>query len=89
MSEKDMHEHADFSRTLASSVRLRRKELGLRQEELADLAGVSVRLVHTVEAGKATLQLDKLLLVLDALGLTLALESRLAARAVSRGVKQP
>ena len=45
--------------------------LGLRQEELAELAGCSTRFVHTVEAGKQSLRLDKLIDVLAALGLGL------------------
>ena len=56
---------------LATRVRDRRTQLGLRQEELADLAGVSERFVYAVENGKQTLQLDKLLAVLSALGLHL------------------
>ena len=47
--------------------------LGLRQDELAELAGCSTRFVHTVEAGKDTLRLDKLIELLAALGLGLAL----------------
>ncbi len=56
---------------MAGAVRDRRKRLRLRQEELAELAGSSVRFVHTVEAGKQTLRLDKLLDVLAVLGLGL------------------
>lgn len=57
---------------LAQAVRVRREELGLRQAELADLAGCSQRFVHTVEHGKASLRLDKVLDVLKVLGLGLA-----------------
>ncbi|MDP2956112.1 MAG: type II toxin-antitoxin system Y4mF family antitoxin [Longimicrobiales bacterium] len=56
---------------LAEVVRGRREELGLRQSELADLAGCSPRFVHTVEHGKASLRLDKVLDVLEVLGLDL------------------
>lgn len=56
---------------LAGVVRTRRAELGLRQSELADLAGCSERFVHTLEHGKSTLRLDKLLDVLEVLGLDL------------------
>jgi hypothetical protein len=38
---------------------------------LADLAGCSERFVHTVEHGKASLRLDKLLDVLEVLGFDL------------------
>jgi y4mF family transcriptional regulator len=57
----------------AASVRDRRKQLGLRQDELADLAGVSERFVYALESGKKSVQLDKLLAVLSALGLHLEL----------------
>ena len=56
---------------LSETVRSRRKALGLRQAELADLAGCSERFVHTVENGKPSLRLDKLLDVLGVLGLEL------------------
>jgi len=56
---------------LADRVRSRRKSLGLRQADLADLAGCGVRFVHMVENGKATLRLDKVLDVLEVLGLEL------------------
>lgn len=52
-------------------MRARRKELGLRQTEVADLAGCSQRFLHTVEHGKASLRLDKVLDVLEVLGLEL------------------
>jgi HTH-type transcriptional regulator/antitoxin HipB len=57
--------------TFASVVRTRRKELSLRQGDLADLAGVSERFVSMLEGGKDSVQLDKLLAVLSALGLHL------------------
>lgn len=59
--------------TLGDAVRARRAELGLRQSELAELAGCSQRFVHTVEQGKPSLRMDKLLDVLGVLGLGLEL----------------
>ncbi|MBM7520548.1 type II toxin-antitoxin system Y4mF family antitoxin [Nocardioides nitrophenolicus] len=56
---------------LAAQVRARRAVLRLRQDELADLAGVSERFVHALEKGKRTVQLDKVVAVLNALGLHL------------------
>ena len=56
-------------------VRERRRALGLRQDEVAALAGVGVRSVHAVEAAKATVRLDILVAVADVLGLRLALSS--------------
>lgn len=65
-----MHDHADLS----AAVRLRRRELGLTQAEVAELAAVATRTVHAVETGKPTVRLDALLDVLGALGLRLRLE---------------
>jgi len=56
---------------LAETVRQRRRDLGLRQAEVADLAGCSERFVHTVEHGKDSLRLGKVLDVLAVLGLGL------------------
>ncbi len=61
---------------LGMTARDRRRALGLRQEELADLAGVSIRFIHSLEHGKPTLRLDKLLNVLEVLGLDLQVVSR-------------
>lgn len=57
--------------SLASEVRARRRQLRLDQAELADLAGVSERFLYSLENGKRSVQLDKLLSVLSALGLHL------------------
>jgi len=57
---------------LAAAVRLRRRALGLRQEEVADLAGCSERFVYTVERAKGSLHFAKVLDVLGVLGLGLA-----------------
>ncbi|MCT1605043.1 helix-turn-helix domain-containing protein [Dermacoccus nishinomiyaensis] len=57
-------------------VRARRRSLGLGQMELAELADVSERFVCSLEQNKATVRLDKLTAVLDALGLELRAEPR-------------
>jgi y4mF family transcriptional regulator len=62
------HERASPVAGLAVAVRARRERLGLRQDELAALAGCSARFVHAVEHAKASVQLDKLLAVLEVLG---------------------
>jgi y4mF family transcriptional regulator len=69
-----MHDRARGSTVWGEEIRHRRLELGLHQDELAALAGVSVRFVHTLEQGKPTLRLDKVLAVLGQLGLDLVLE---------------
>lgn len=63
-------------RDLAARVRDRRRALSLTQQDLADLAGVSERFVRFVEQGKASVRLDALAAVLDALGFELAVVAR-------------
>jgi y4mF family transcriptional regulator len=74
---------------LAAVVRARRRQLRLRQDELADLAGVSERFVYALEHGKKSVQLDKTVAVLAALGLHLELQRggawQIEADAVLRG----
>jgi HTH-type transcriptional regulator/antitoxin HipB len=61
---------------LAAEVRSRRLQLGLTQQDLADMAGVSERFVRFVEQGKPSVQLDSLTAVLDTLGLELRLTTK-------------
>jgi HTH-type transcriptional regulator/antitoxin HipB len=74
-----------FTAALATEVRSRRTALGLTQQDLADMAGVSERFVRFVEQGKQSIQLDSLTAVLETLGLELRLATRTsqAARALS------
>ena len=51
-------------------VRRARKAAGLRQYELAGAAGVGLRFLVELEAGKSTAQIGKMLQVLRALGCT-------------------
>ncbi|MCA8950906.1 MAG: helix-turn-helix transcriptional regulator [Planctomycetes bacterium] len=65
---------------MADTIRARREKVGLLQAELAELARCSTRFVHTLEAGKPTVRLDKLLAVLDVLGLELRIDTRSRTR---------
>lgn len=67
---------ADAIARIAAQVRERRTSLGLTQTDLADLAGCSSRFVRSLEAGKGTVRVDKLLDVLDVLGLELVARLR-------------
>ena len=53
---------------LGDALRAARKQLGLTQPQLAVAAGVGVRFIVDLEAGKATLRLENVLRVIDALG---------------------
>ena len=53
---------------LGQSLRAARKQLGLTQSQLALAAGVGLRFIVDLEAGKPTLRLETVLRVIDALG---------------------
>ena len=55
-------------RQLGDALRAARKQLGLTQPQLALAAGVGVRFIVDLEAGKPTLRLQNVLRVIDALG---------------------
>ncbi|MCW5599780.1 MAG: helix-turn-helix transcriptional regulator [Nitrosomonas sp.] len=57
---------------LGDVVRRARKALSLTQPQLALAAGVGVRFIVDLEAGKPTVRLENVLRVLQALGATLA-----------------
>jgi y4mF family transcriptional regulator len=67
------HRTDEHGEGFPAAVRARRRQLQLRQGEVADLAGVSERFVYALEHGKESVQLDKVLAVLAALGLHLEL----------------
>jgi y4mF family transcriptional regulator len=54
--------------TIGQIVRDERKELGLRQDELAAASGVGLRFIVELERGKTTAQIGKVITVLAALG---------------------
>ena len=62
--------------SIGQMVRRVRKRAGLRQDELAGAAGVGIRFIVDLEAGKPTLQVGKVLHVLEALGIVVALTTR-------------
>ena len=64
---------------LGDALRTARKQLGLTQPQLALAAGVGVRFIVDLEAGKATVQLQQVLRVIDALGGELAIKGLPAA----------
>ncbi len=56
------------TQTLGTRLRLARKQLALTQSELALAAGVGVRFIVELEAGKPTVRLSHVLQVIAALG---------------------
>ncbi len=61
------------SEQFGQAVRGRRKALGLSQAQTCDLAGVGLAFLYELERGKPTVRLDKVLQVLQVLGLGLQL----------------
>lgn len=62
-------EHNMTANDIAKMVRYFRKQTGLSQQELAQLAGIGKTVVFDIEKGKSTVQLDTLLKVLDVLNI--------------------
>ncbi len=62
---------------IARAVRFHRKESGLTQLELANLAGVGKTVVYDLEKGKETIRVSTLLNILEALNIQVKLESPL------------
>lgn len=58
----------ETTKQLGHALRAARKQLGLTQPQLALAAGVGVRFIVDLEAGKTTLRLENVLRVIDALG---------------------
>lgn len=56
------------TQSLGLTLRTARKQLGLTQSQLALAAGVGLRFIVDLEAGKPTLRLEQVLRVIDALG---------------------
>ena len=56
------------SNDLGAAIRTARKQLGLNQSQLALAAGVGLRFIVDLEAGKPTLRLENVLRVIQALG---------------------
>ena len=61
---------------IASLVKKRRKELGYTQSQVAAFCGVGNRFFSELENGKETLQLGKVMKVINILGLDLTVKER-------------
>lgn len=59
--------------TLGAIVRRERKAQKLKQAELAAVSGVGIRFIVDLEAGKPTLQLEKVLHVVRTLGCSITI----------------
>lgn len=57
-------------------VQMTRRQLGLRQQEVASLCGVGNRFLSELENGKPGLEIGRVIRVLESLGLELVARSR-------------
>ena len=62
-------------RDVGELVKIRRKQLGMRQKEAAGLLGVGVRFLSELERGKETLSVGKVLSVVERLNLVVIIQS--------------
>lgn len=62
------------TQSLGSALRIQRNKLGLTQAQLALAAGVGVRFIIELEAGKPTVRFEHVLRVIHALGGKLELQ---------------
>lgn len=61
---------------LGQLIRARRKELGLTQTQVAEVADANLRFVSELERGKPTARLENVMRVLQALGIELEARPR-------------
>lgn len=79
---KPLAEHIPLPRQVRSAadvgtiVRAQRHEMGLRQLDVAGLGNTGNRLIVDIEKGKPTVQLQKVLDLLDLLGLELTITQK-------------
>ena len=66
-----MHIRISTPRELGHAIQSQRKAQGMRQQDLADLIGASHVFVRHVEQGKPTVQLGRVLQLLEQLGIEL------------------
>lgn len=64
----------DQAKKLGKWIRMRRRELGETQANLALTSGTGLRFISDLERGKPTCQVGKVLIVLKTLGVKITLE---------------
>jgi HTH-type transcriptional regulator / antitoxin HipB len=62
--------------TIGRLIRSERKRQGILQQDLADLSGVSLHFLSNLENGKPTVEFQKVLQVLQSLGIEMDLRGR-------------
>ena len=64
------------TKTLGETIRARRKELHYTQAYLEEFTGLSVTFISDVERGKTTAEIEKIIRLINVLGLNLLVEKR-------------
>ena len=72
MKKRSLAELNEETGPIANLVRVKRKQLGYTQPELAKRIGVGLRFLKQLEQGKETLRLDKVTQVLNYFGYEIA-----------------
>jgi transcriptional regulator with XRE-family HTH domain len=62
--------------TFGAAIRKRRREKGLTQTQLAELTGVSLRLISELERGRGSVSFDRALRIAQRLALDVCLRPR-------------
>ena len=67
---------ANDASTLGKAIKERRRELGLKQKDVADATGFSVSFISDLENGKPTAELGKSIHIINMLGMDLNVDAR-------------
>jgi y4mF family transcriptional regulator len=73
----------DSVEQIGKLIQTERKRQGIRQQDLADLSGVSWHFLSNLENGKTTVESQKILLVLRSLGIKIEMKTRSPAGGVT------
>ena len=71
-----MNDFIKNSKQLGQIIRKRRKEMNLTQKELSDLCNTGNRFISELENGKGTVQFEKALRIINALGLEIQITNK-------------
>lgn len=74
------HQKLRSTEEIGAFVRQERKAQGISQEQLAGVAGTGTRFVSEPENGKGTIQADKMIKVVEALGYGISIMNRREAK---------
>lgn len=67
---------ANDASALGKVIKDRRKELGLKQKDVADATGFSVSFISDLENGKPTAELGKSIHIINMLGMDINIDAR-------------